>query len=537
MSKSRIPVIIERGERGARFLGFHSGLLNQEFHQPNRLDFKEGDHFQQTRELCEYLRENYPDTPGVHLNYPATGLFIREFSLPFIEKKKVKELVPLELDSILPYEPHDLVYDYKITRDIENNKSHIMSIAAKRDLIEQYIAVFNEYEIPLLSVYPPLDSLYRLDSYVGAENYALFHVSSTTSMIVIIKEGAWSYSRIIPLGYDTLLKWLKNEWKKDYDESRQLLSSIAGSDMESPDYAYFKKHYRLSRPQSQLLLKTIAQFGEKMSAELIRTISLGDQQKPQASPVVLVTDTGNQLMLENLLSARLENPVDTFPYEKSQISILGREFSIPVGAAAGLSSGESFNFLQGDLKKRAKGKKKSRSWVAAGFLAAGVLFFIASFGVDFSEKRKVLKESSASLTEVYKKYFRTDPTDDLSLSAQAQQVVNKEREKTEIHIKFLQKPKVSDLLVALNDALLTITDIDIEKIEYRNEKIRISANTDSFHTLDQIKSSITNHQKFRDIASAKERSMPGAGGSSRVRFSFEVEPELNDEAAGMAGAK
>ncbi len=525
MSKTRIPVIVERNEREARFLGFRSGLLASEFEQPRRLEFKESDHLMQMREICEFLREFYPECPGVYLNYPVQGLFVREFSLPFIEKKKVKELVPLELDSILPYDPSEIVYDYQIHRDIENNRSHVISIAARRDTVERYIEIFNEYGIPLLSVFTPLDALYRLDPLVGAENYALFYVSSATSMIVIVREGRWNYSRIIPVGHDSLLKWLMSEWKKDYDESRQLLSSFSGVDMENPDYAYYKKHYRLTRPQSKLLLETITRFGDRMSEELRRTMEVGEQQKPEASPVVLITDTGNQLMVENLLSARLENPVDTFPYEKTQIAALGREYSLAVGFSIGWAARDSFNLLQGDLKKKARGKRHSRPWVPLSFLTAGVLLFLGSFGVDFYEKAAVLRKNSDSLRELYVSYFKSEPTDDLSFSSQAQIVVNKEREKTEIHMKFLQRPKISLLLTALNEALLYITDIDIERVEFKNEKLYLTASTDSFFTLESIKTAIKDNPAFKGIGSAKERSMPGADGNSRVKFSFEIEPK------------
>lgn len=524
----RMPLVIDRNKSEARVMGFKSGMMGSSHERPMRFEFRSSDVGAQNAELCEFIQQHYEGNTGIYINYPAEKILIREFILPFVDKKKIKELVPFELESLLPYDIHEMVYDYISYPDLEEEKSRIIAVAAHSGLIHDYIKIFKENRILLRGVYVPTDALYRLAHYVDLEDYFLLFVSTGFTMMAAVKDSSLYFSRVTPVGYDSLLKWLMEKWKKNYTESAQLLSNIAIASIEDADYGFYKKHFQLSRPQSKLLLQTISEFGDELAGEVDKTLQFVCDDENQM-PVILVSDTPSQPLIEHLLGGRLPGPIDSFPYEKTPIAAMGREYSLLAGAAYGISGNYSMELMTSQQKKEArfKGNAGFRAPIVAGI--TGVLLFFGSFLFDYMQQVVFVKQAEARQEETFTRYFSKEPLPEPSVVEQAKLALGKEKQRTEIQRILLNKPKVGKILVHLNEALLSVADFRLSRMDYSNEVLKLTASTDSFESHSSIQKALNEHKGFKKVIPKNTRKMIERDGGTRVLFTLEITPAKEGE--------
>ena len=76
---------------------------------------------------------------------PIEDIFVRNFSLPFRDTKKIQQVLPYELEPLVPLPVNELVVDYQVSANEE--QSEILAISARKRVIADYLSLLKSKEI------------------------------------------------------------------------------------------------------------------------------------------------------------------------------------------------------------------------------------------------------------------------------------------------------------------------------------------------------------------------------------------------------
>ncbi|MDH5720839.1 MAG: PilN domain-containing protein [Spirochaetia bacterium] len=524
---SRNPVILEISHKKVKGIAYRSGVKGKTFLESNSQFFSSKDNAIRTEEIIGFIKDNYPENGGIYLNLPAENMFFREISLPFIERKKIKEILPFELESMISYELDEIVFDYYANLNLENNSTDVLIVGSLKAPLLPYINLFKQNNFQLKGIYAPHDALFHLFPYTGERAGVLIHVSSLMSYLVVIEDNRWVYSRILPIGYDILVSWLAQKWKKTKTESENLLLSLPKGEEETLDFDFYKKHFQVSRPQAKLFIQTIQEFGEDLAREISsseKNIRSKTKTKPDTMPIYLNSELKNQTFLEDIISRKLKKEVLPFPVEKTPVSIFSRDYSVAVGAGIAQSSSKRMNFLSGNLKKESMVENKKSMGVILS-AALGIFFFMASVFLEYRQKASLIDELREKQIGAFKEYFKGKTPDiNRSLLAQAKEIVEKEKLNTEILKKIYENIPVSQILFELHQLIPSEKNIEIENINYDGKTLRLMGTIADFESLNLFETTLRESEKYNKVESSK-RSLPAGKGTNTVKFTLTLEPK------------
>jgi Tfp pilus assembly PilM family ATPase len=537
----KLPVIIERTNTQLRVMAFKVNAMAGNIDQTRSYLFENTDFETQNEEMNFFIREHFFDNAGIYINVPIEELILREFSLPFIARGKIKDLLPFELESHLPYEISEIFYDYHAYPDEAQKKTNVIVAACKKKFLEQYIPFFLKNNHELKGIYIPIDSLLHLSSYlekpsateepsgIAELSECILYMSGNFSIYFIVKQGKWQFSRVVPIGYDKLFADISKKWKKDTQESKKILTEIPFSDSEIVDFEYYKQKFKLSKVKSMELVDTITKFGHMISHELKSTIVKYYQDTSKVNNLVLMSDLENQVFLENILADKIPLTINPFPYGRTPVSIIGRQYIIPAGMAYAIPSNRYLNLMDANLKKLFKKKKDHGDRLMAAILIFSILLFAGSFVVNVMQKKKHYNIIQMKRKELFTSLFNKNPDDQVSMSTQAAQLVEEQKKRSEIYKLQSNKMKLSKILFELNKSLIKSGSLQVERFVYTNNIVNILGTADDFNELNNIKNLVLGNPVFSTAEMKDQRSYPGADGRNRVRFNLIVKPATQED--------
>lgn len=535
---ARTPVVIEINNYEIKGLAFRSGLAGRSFFQAESMFLNP--QLPTAAQAAQFVAERYPGAIGVHFNVPYESLFTRELTFPFADRRKVREVLPFELEPLIPNDLEDVVYDSYLTTNAANQATRAIVAGARKDILIRYLDEFRQRDVTVLGIYTPHDALYRLHPFTGIESCIMLHVSRLVSIIVIVLGGEWRFARVMPVGYDWLIAKLRSKWKLDPAEIHRILLAMPSSLDDSPELEDFKKTQKITNPKFKALTDSVTEFTQVISRELevsLRNLQLdqegavsekvaaeGEAAKPlnpAELPVALSSDLNNALVIENALAKNLKHQVEPFPYERTPLALLNREHLITMGGAYSQTVSGKMNLLRDDLKKWVVSSQTGASRIVMALAAAAVLLFGISFFVDLRRRGQQLKEWEDRQTKVFQQFFAgAQIPENVSALSYAAELVRKEKQKTEILEIFLKAPRLSAILVQLHQNISTESGLEITSFYYSDRGVEINGLVPDFAKLEDIKRSLARASLLTGIESRNENSTPGPGGQNRIKFTL-----------------
>ncbi len=143
---------------------------------------------------------------SIILSLPSSQIIFKELTLPFIGQKKIKMIVPLEVEHLLPFSIDEGVIDSIVTKEHhDEQKTDILVAAVKQDVLDRYSGYFAEAELSLDKVSVDIFDLYGLykQFYTNDKPVALLDSGVTHSTLGLIVDGKLSYIRSFQQGIDS----------------------------------------------------------------------------------------------------------------------------------------------------------------------------------------------------------------------------------------------------------------------------------------------------------------------------------------------
>ncbi len=244
----------------------------------------------------------------------GNSVIIRKISLPAMTPEELEDQIAWEAEQYIPFDINDVNLDFEIldTDLSASGKMTVLLVASKKEIINEYVSVFNEAGLKLVVV--DVDSfavqnIFEMN-YSPPENevIALVNIGASIMNMNVVKGGVSLFTRDVQMGGNL------------YTEEIQRQFSFSSKDAE-------KCKITGECPDKEKLKDTISRVNDTLSLEINRSLDFYNStaEDLKIGKIFLSGGGSKTSMLSESLSQRLGLPVELLnPLQK--ISFSEKEF-------------------------------------------------------------------------------------------------------------------------------------------------------------------------------------------------------------------
>ena len=395
-------------------------------------------------------------------SFPADEISFRNIKVPFKGQKKIKRILPYELEPTLPFPVEDLIIDFiQIEVPDHTHDKNLITASIEKSKLQSFfdtLATFNiEPEIVTVGGYPTAFSLANfLDSH---KNWFFVDIDNHKSTIFIILSGRVCLIRSFPIHSAARLYKIKSLCG-NIRRTIYALEKILGLDFE-PNGGFITgcgiDDLGFDKDMEQALGIPIERVDMLRSADIL---------KPQSLPPSWIPS-----LMDNALSLAL----------------------MEVEGAKG------FNFRKGPFALKKFWEENKKNLIQTGVFFVLVLslgWFNVFLDSYFMEKR--LARLNHQITGIFTSTFPeikniVDPVQQMKIKIQQAGNNALLPGETEKQIRAI------DILNTISKAIPKEMDVILKTFVMGSESVSISGDTDSFNSVDNIKSKLEQADIFKKI--------------------------------------
>jgi type IV pilus assembly protein PilM len=275
------------------------------------------------------------DLKGVDVACSISGnsVIIRKISLPAMPPEELEEQLQWEAEQYIPFDINDVNIDFQILSPDENDpsKMSLLLVASKKDIINDYVAVFNEAGLKLVVM--DVDAFAVQNAYeinydiAAADVVALVNIGASMMNLNIVREGTSLFTRDVQMGGNL------------YTEEIQKQLGVSGEEAErikvSGNY-----------PDSARLEEVMTRVSETVALEVRRSLDFYNSTAGEGKigKIYLSGGGAKTQMLPSVVSQKLGVPVEVLnplanikysdkDYDPDYLQAIGPLMTVAVGLA------------------------------------------------------------------------------------------------------------------------------------------------------------------------------------------------------------
>jgi len=432
---------------------------------------------------------------------PGEEASYRNLQMPFRDTKKIRQTLPFEIEQMLPFPIEDMVIDFTVNK--RSGHSEILAVSVKKSLISKYLERINGQGIDpdILDIrgVPVVSWLLRQEGtpedgiYIEIDEKMATMALYLKRRVVLIRTFALNGLSIPPTmpGKDN---GKKTDTRTPVQFKSNLLSLCAM--VENTIHAFASQKDETVRPK-RIFFTGAGALNPETEGLLSRFfdipaehINLGRDKRVHMDEDI--SENWNPALMNGALALALRDS----------------------------RHGQGFNFRKDEfeIKKQHSGLKKEIRRSVILFLV--ILVFVAvDLGVDyyFMEKRNRMLDHK--ITEVFKQTFPevkriVDPLQQLKVK------LSEAKRSAVSHPGMKGAGKVLDILKDISQRVPGSLNVHIIRMVIDPDTVRITGYTDTFNTVDNIKSGLESSVFFSD-ATISSANLDRTG--KRVKFEIKLQ--------------
>ncbi len=412
---------------------------------------------------------------------PAVDVTYRNMKAPFKEVKKVRQILPFELETDLPYQAEDIVFDFNMLEiSLETDTPQLFAAAIEKQRIAVLIDLLNPFKIE-----PDILTI---------GGYAMGHYLSRLS-------GEKHCRMFLDIGdsYTTMVLFL------------------------SGDVCLVRTFSIVASEKSKL---------RSMCSQINRTLLAFEQKSGLTCDIHEIRITGSYLAVADVdtdLEAFFGVPVARADLMESsrKIVLSSKEETWEPHLMDGalslalneLSGFDAFNFRRGRMGMEKAWLENKKDILRTCFLGGAVALLFLGYSIvnTYTLKQRV-ETKNAEILEIFQTTFPE--------VTQIVDPVHQMRVKLEEAGKRISQPgefaasvKTIDILNDISRLIPEKQDVELVSIVVGSDTVIVSGNTDTFNAVDDMKSGLERADIFKSV-SISSANMDQSG--KRVRFKLKV---------------
>ncbi len=462
-----------------------------------------GNYIERVSKALQTVIERMDKFDALHTALPSSIAVIKKLSLPFVQHEKIKQVLPFEIEPLLPFAVDTAAVDFIVTNiNSEQEQADIMVAAVQKQHIAQHMQFFEP--VGRMPDVITLDqfALYGLYSMIPAYakktgNNVLIDIGINSTRISYITNGQLQLVRTIPNGTATVAKKIATSLRIT---PTQAMEHILRFGLEKTDW----QEYTQAITQGyQAFCKTV-QF-------TIASFTAQAQQAATIDTIVLLGGGAEVKQLPAFMADQLHIPCELF--EIAQITQhehieLKKRLSIPHENSMSLSiampspTTQEFNLLTDEFAAT-----EAKTFYIQ-FISGGTLIFIlftCLFSYYYLQVNRLEQEAQhvqQETLELLKEKFKKIDEDEDDLEDAINTAQNEVRTAEETWFAFSSASRASFLKYLLELA----SKIDPkglgfipEKISFAENSLTISAQVKDYEALKRLERSLSQSPLFKYV--------------------------------------
>lgn len=166
----------------------------------------------------------------------GNSVIIRKISLPVMPVEELEDQIHWEAEQYIPFDINDVNVDFEILSPDEQDpsKMNVLLVASKKDIINDYMAVFAEAGLKLVVV--DVDSFAVQNAYETSyspemnEVVALVNIGASIINLNIVRGGFSLFTRDVQMGGNLYTEEIQKQFSLNSEEAEMKKVAAAGSD-------------------------------------------------------------------------------------------------------------------------------------------------------------------------------------------------------------------------------------------------------------------------------------------------------------------
>lgn len=207
--------------------------------------------------LTELLQSGGFKSTDIVVGINNENVIMRYATFPKVAEDKLRNMVLLQAQEFIPIPIQEMEIDYVVAGDGVNEEdqpvTHVMLVAARRNMIEQYINIFSASKLQVIDVDSSVLSQIRglKAGIVGDEKFALLNMTDDLLNFIVVKGDEISMVRSITTP-DRVVDNIKNIYKAEPNEETLAADVEEVGSMLASETASSVSYYAMQNGESPI---------------------------------------------------------------------------------------------------------------------------------------------------------------------------------------------------------------------------------------------------------------------------------------------
>lgn len=314
----------------------------------------------------------------VVISVPGQTSFARFIKLPPVDKKKIPKMIQFEAQQQIPFDIHEVEWDYQLMNDADSPDASVGIFAIKNDLIASILANYTQNDVRISQVQMAPIALYNFACYEydditsSPKKATILLDMGTDNTNLVICSGRNVWQRCIPMGGNSFTQAIASAFKIDFEKAEKLKRGAQAS-------KYAKQIFQAMRPVytklSEEIQRSVGFYLSTSNVEFTKVIAIGGGFRLQGVAKFLQQSLGVKIVMpSDFKKATLSDQLNAAKFHES---ILELAVGYGLGAQALGMGMIDTNLLPRKLARSMIWKQKAGYFniAAAMLLIVGVLAF------------------------------------------------------------------------------------------------------------------------------------------------------------------
>ena len=359
--------------------------------------------------VIRFIQSFFPEEQSYIINVPLDRVYVRDITVPIINAKQIKEVVPGEVENLIPVtmEEAEVVEN---TWEIEEDSSRVITFTSLHENLEAAVQPFLKGAATIRMLSLDAVGLAGIVHLLEPEDYkdrviGQIDIGGARTTFNVVKNGELVFTRKLPVGGDDISDMIADTLKIDRSQADQkkIELELDLTDLErrtdKPD-SFYKRH-RIDLKTYNKLCEKAREIYEELCDEIDRsTLSL-----PCKSPDIFYLSGGASLQagLLDFIRQNLETDVRPYPLDMTgdPVGIALWATALGTGEHYRLKTAQRIDYLQTPFGNTLRGGQFNVNIFATpllfgvGSIIILLASFVASILLDYNEIDRYNQEIAA----------------------------------------------------------------------------------------------------------------------------------------------